>query len=54
MIGLFFDVFIAAMFFFFSEKFLNVCKPRATKYPLGQPGPPGLAFYGSRLACLPS
>ena len=40
--------------YFFSGKFLNVCKPRTTTYPLWQPGPPGLAFYGSGLACLPS
>ena len=39
---------------FFSGKFLNVCKPRTTLYPLWQPDPPGLAFYGSGLACLPS
>ena len=39
---------------FFSGKFLNVCKPRTTTYPLWQPGLPGLAFYGSGLACLPS
>ena len=39
---------------FFSGKFLNVCKPRTTSNPLWQPGPPGLAFYGSGLACLPS
>ena len=52
MTGLIFDMFTAAMFFF-SEKFLNVCKPRTT-YPFWQPGPPGLAFYGSGLACLPS
>ena len=40
--------------YIFSGKFLNVCKPRTTTYPLWQPGPPGLAFYGSGLACLPS
>ena len=38
---------------FFSGKFLNVCKPRI-KYPLWQPGPPGLPFYGNGLACLPN
>ena len=38
---------------FFSGKFLNVCKPRIT-YPLWQPGPPELPFYGNGLACLPN
>ena len=40
--------------YFFSGKFLNVCKPRTTTYPLWQPGLPGLVFYRSGLACLPS
>ena len=40
--------------YFFSGKFRNVRKPRTTLYPLWQPDPPGLAFYGSGLACLPS
>ena len=40
--------------YFFCGKFLNVWKPRTTTYPLQQPCPPGLAFYGSGLACLPS
>ena len=40
--------------YFFSGKFLNVCKPRTTTYPIWQTGPPGLVFYGSGLACLPS
>ena len=52
MIGPLFDMFTATVFF--SRKFLNVCNPRTTTYPLWQPGPPGLAFYGSGLACLPS
>ena len=38
----------------FSGKFLNVCKPRTTSHNLWQPGPHGLAFYVSGLACLPS
>ena len=46
-----FDMFTASIFF--SGKFLNACRPR-TEYPLWQSGPPGLAFYGSVLACLPS
>ena len=37
---------------FFSGKLLNMCKLRTTLYPLWQPGPPGLAFYGSELVCL--
>ena len=48
MIGPLFDMFTVAMFIFFPGKFLNECKPRTTLYPLLQPGPPGLAFYGSR------
>ena len=39
---------------FFSGKFLDVSKTRTTTYLLWQPSPPGLAFYGSGLACLPS
>ena len=39
---------------FFSGKFLNMCKSRTTTYSLWQPGPPGLAFYGSGSACLTS
>ena len=42
------------LWLFFSGKFLNVCKPRTTAYPLWQPDPPGLAFYETGLACLPS
>ena len=40
--------------YFFSGKFLNMCKPRTTTCSLWQPGPPGLAFYGSGSACLTS
>ena len=40
--------------YFFSGKFLKVRRPRTTTYPLRQPGPAGLTFYGSELACLPS
>ena len=40
--------------YFFCGKFLNMCMPRTTTYPLWQPGPPGLTFYGSGLACLSS
>ena len=40
--------------YFFSGKFLDVCKPRTTTYPIWQPGPSGLPFCRSRLACLPS
>ena len=54
MIGPLFDMFTAAMFIFFCGKFLNVCMPRTTAYPLWQSGPPGLTFYGSGLAFLPS
>ena len=54
MIGPLFDLFTAAIFIFFSGKFLNVRRARSTTYPLRQPGPPGLDFYGSELACLPS
>ena len=43
---------ICLLLLFFSGKFLNVCKPRTTLYPLWQPGPTGLAFYGSELTCL--
>ena len=47
-------MFTASIFIFFSGEFLNVCKPRTTTNPIWQPGPPGLAFYGSGLVCLPS
>ena len=40
--------------YFFCGKFLNMCMPWTTTYPLWQPGPPGLTFYGSGLACLSS
>ena len=43
-----------AFFFFFCGKFLNVCMPRTTTYLLWQPGPAGLTFYESGVACLPS
>ena len=42
-------MFTASIFIFFSGEFLNVCKPRTTTNPIWQPGPPGLAFYGSGL-----
>ena len=54
MLGPLFNMFTAAMFIFFSGKFLNACKSRTKKYPLRQPGPPGMAFYGSGLVCLSS
>ena len=38
--------------FFCSGKFLDMCKPRTTTFPLTDW--PTLAFYGSGLACLPS
>ena len=47
-------MFTASIFIFFSGKFLNVCKPRTATNPIWQPGPPGLAFDGSGLVCLPS
>ena len=47
-------MFTASIFIFFSGEFLNVCKPRTTTNPIWQPCPPGLAFYGSGLVCLPS
>ena len=40
--------------YFFSGKFWSLCQHRTKSYPLWQPGPAGLAFYGSVLACLPS
>ena len=52
MIGPLFGMFSAAMFIFFSARFLNMCKPRRTFYLLLRASPPGLAFYGSGLACL--
>ena len=52
MTGPLFDFYCCYGYFFCGE-FLNVCMPRTT-YPLWLPGPPGLALYGSRLACLPS
>ena len=45
-------VFCCYVFFFFCGKFLNVCMPRTTTYPLWQPGPAGLTFYGIGLALL--
>ena len=33
--------------YFFSTRFLNMCKVRTTFYLLWQAGPPGLGFYGS-------
>ena len=41
----------AAMFILFSERFLNMCKPRAF-YLLWWAGTSGLAFYGSEPVCL--
>ena len=52
-IGLLFDVY-CCYGYLFSGKFINVCKPRTTLYPFRQPAPPGLAFHGSKVACLPS
>ena len=40
--------------YFFCGKLLNVCKPGTATYLLWQPGLPGLVFYESGLACLPS
>ena len=54
MIGPLFHMFTAAIFIFFSGKLLNVCKARTTTYSIWQPGPSGLPFYRSGLACLPS
>ena len=42
------------MFIFFGGKFLNECQLKTKTYPLWHPGPPGLAFYESGQACLPS
>ena len=39
-----FDMFTAAMFIFFSRKFLNMCKFRTTTCPLWQAGPPGIGI----------
>ena len=39
--------------YFFSGKFLYVWKPRTITYSLWLPGPLGLTFYESGLACLP-
>ena len=44
----------ATMFTFFSTRFLNMYMPRTTFYLLWWAYPPGLAFHGSGLACLPS
>ena len=54
MIGPLFDMFTAAMFILFSARFLSMCNPRRTFYFFWRAGPPGLAFYGSGLAYLPS
>ena len=40
--------------FFFSARFLNMCKPRTKLYLLWRAGPPGLVFYGTGLAHLPN
>ena len=48
------DYGLAGLVNFFSRKFLNMCKPRTTTYPLWEPDRPGLAFHGSKIACLPS
>ena len=40
--------------YFFSARFLNMCKARTTFYLLWRDGPPGLGFYGSGPACLRS
>ena len=42
------------MFIFFCGKFLNECQLKTKTYPLWHPGLPGLAFYESGQACLPS
>ena len=49
----FWYIYCCYVYYSFSGKFLNVCRPRTT-YPLWQPGPLRLAFYGSGQACLPS
>ena len=51
MVHLNFEMLTAAMFILFSERFLNMCKPRAF-YLLWWAGTSGLAFYGSAPACL--
>ena len=40
--------------YFFSARFLNMCKPRTKLYLLWRAGPPGLVFYGTGLAHLPN
>ena len=42
------------MYTFFSARFPNMCMPRTTFYLLLQACPPGFAFHGTGLACLPS
>ena len=49
-----FLIYLVLLYLFFSGKFLDVCKHRTTTYPIWQPDPPGLPFYRSVLACLPS
>ena len=50
----FWHVYCCHVYYFFSARFLYMCKLRTTFYLLWRAGPPGLAFYGSGLACLPS
>ena len=48
MIGHFLICLLLQCLYFFWE-IHNMCKPRTITYPLRQPGPPGLVFYGSGL-----
>ena len=50
----FWYVYCCYVYFFVCGKSLDLRMPRTTTYPLWRPGPPGLTFYGSGLACLPS
>ena len=45
-------MFTAAMFNFFSLRFLNMCKPTTAFYLLRWAGPSGFAFYGIEPGCL--
>ena len=49
-----FLIYLLLLCTFFSGKFLNECNLRTTLNPLWKPGPPGLEFFGSGLAYLPS
>ena len=49
-----FLIYLLLLCTFFSGKFRNECNLRTTLNPLWKPEPPGLEFFGSGLAYLPS